>query len=41
MSGGEVVLDVEPMSLTDESETAESLPKPARRAVKKKRATRK
>ena len=41
LSGGELVLDVEPMSLTNESETVEPLPEPARRTVKKKRATRK
>ncbi len=39
LSGGDLVLDVEPTSLTDE--TVESLPKPARQTVKKKRATRK
>ncbi len=41
LSGGDLVLDVEPTSLTDETETVESLPNPARRTVKKKRATRK
>ena len=41
LSGGDLVLDVEPTLLTDESEAVESLPKPARRTVKKKRATRK
>ena len=41
ISGGDVKLDVESNLLTDESETNDALPKPAKRPVKKKTATRK
>ena len=46
LSGGDVILDVKPItSLTDETEAVESLPEPEKvpekKPVKKKRATRK
>jgi hypothetical protein len=41
LSGGEVVIDVESAAITDETEKTGALPKPAKRTVKKKAATRK
>ena len=41
ISGGDIVLDVDSTLLTDETETNDALPKPAKRSVKKKTATRK
>ncbi len=41
LSGGNVVLDVEPTRLKDESETVDALPKAVKRPVKKKTASRK
>jgi hypothetical protein len=41
LSGGEVVIDVESAAVTDETEKTGALPKPVKRPVKKKAATRK
>jgi len=41
LSGGKVVLDIEPALPLEEDETVDVLPKQARPTVKKKRATRK
>ena len=41
LSGGEVVLDIEPALPLEQAEAVDALPKKARPTVKKKRATRK
>ncbi len=41
LSGGKVEIEAGTALLTDETEAAEPLPKPAKKAVKKKRANRK